>query len=248
MRDLRNKITNASIYLSLFILGGLAGFAFFDSILMPAIIGSGKAFPIPNVVGLTAEDGKHLAEENGFRFKIVRDEFSTTILPNRIMSQIPKAGSFAKKGRTIRVVISKGIMQTIVPNVVGLQLRQAQMDIEAAKLLVDSIEQQYNDTIEAGRILAISPEVGETVAIGTRVVLIVSGGRESAMIAVPNLVGMNYSDACKILSSLGLRCMVVMRKIPTISSGEVFKQEPAPGTMLYRGNGVSIMVNEPEKE
>ncbi len=248
MRDLKSRIMNLSLYLALFILGGFAGFTFFDLIFMPAIIGSGKAFPIPNVVGLTVEDGRHFAEQNGFRFKIVRDEFSTTIPPNHIMSQIPKAGSFAKKGRIIRVVVSKGMMQSIVPNVVGLQLRQAQMDIEAAKLIVDSIEQQYNDTIEAGRVLAISPEAGETVAIGTRVILVVSSGRENAMIAVPNLVGMNYSDACKVLASLGLRCIVVMRKIPTISSGEVFKQEPAPGTMLYRGKGVSIMVNEPEKE
>ncbi len=238
------KVRNGLVYIALFSGGLLLGFWVFDRIAMPAIIGSGRAYPIPNLVGMTTENAENLAKLNGFRFKISRQEFSTLMPAGRIISQIPKAKSLAKKGRTIRVIVSKGSAITVVPDVCGKLLRQAQIAIEDAKLTVGNIERKYCDSITNGCVISVEPEPGETVAVGTSVNILVSLGKESGIVVVPNLVGMQADDACKTLSSSGLKCKIVKRRIPTIENGEVFKQDPMPGTKVYRGNVVLLMVNQ----
>lgn len=241
-----HKAKNIAIYILLLIVGAFCGFWIFDRIAMPAVIGSGEAYPIPNLVGMTADAAEQRAISDGFRFKVVRYEFSTTVPANRVLSQIPNAQSLAKKGRQIRVIVSKGGIKAIVPDVSKELLRQAQIEIEQARLVVDTVYEQFSDSVEAGRVIAISPPAGETLAAGDGVKLVVSLGSEKGIVTVPNLVGMQSADACKILHQLRLKCLQIKRRIPTIANGEVFKQEPAPGTKVYRGNAVRIMVNQLE--
>ena len=230
------KIKNIALY-SLFIFAGaLIGFWAFDRVAMTMVVGSGKAFPIPNLVGMNIEDAEREATSNGFRFKIIKEEFSTTIPENRVLSQIPKAASLAQKERMIRVAVSKGGIKVVVPNIVGQILRQAEIAIEEAGLLIGQVDQQFCDSIIGGKVISTTPAAGETIAAGTKLDLVVSMGSETAIVYVPNLVGMQSNEACKTLNSIGLKCAIVKRRIPTIANGEVFKQEPAPGTQLYRGN------------
>ncbi|MCD6417593.1 PASTA domain-containing protein [bacterium] len=229
--------------MAIFSIGAVLGLIFFDRVAMPIVIGSGKAYPIPNLVGMTSEDARELALSQGFRFKISRQEFSSEVPANRVLSQIPKAQSLAKKRRTIRVVVSKGGIKAVVPDVRKRLLRQAKIAVEDARLVVGEVENQYSDSIPSGMVIDIIPSPGETLSAGASVKLIVSMGAESGLVTVPNLVGMQGDEACKTLHQIGLKCIPVKRRIPTITDGEVFKQDPPPGTALYRGNGVKIMVN-----
>jgi len=240
------KLRNIIIYLILLGIGGFAGFFVFDRILMPAVIGSGKAYPIPNLIGLSIDDAERTAKSQEFRFKIIREEYSSTVPANRVLNQIPNAGSLAKKGRTIRVVVSKGGIKAIVPDVVGNFLRQAKITVEDSRLTVAKIETVFNDTVERNKVISIEPSPGETLDAGTGVKLTVSLGPEAATVSVPNLVGMDADEACKTITSLGLKWRKVKRRIPTIANNVVFKQEPQSGTLLYRGNIVTIMVNSLE--
>jgi len=237
------KIKNAAIYAVIFLTCAFIGFLIFDRVAMPAMIGSGKAFPVPNLVGMTVEMAQREALANDFRFKIAGEEFSTIVPENRVLHQIPKAASPAKKNRTIRVVVSKGGLKTIVPDLKGVPLRQAQIELEKCGLIVADVEEQFSDSINQGTIIGTIPIPGETLSAGASVKIIVSKGSEMGIVLVPNLVGMQAVEACKTLHALGLKCAQVQRRIPTIANGEVFKQEPLPGTKVYRGNAVRIMVN-----
>ncbi len=241
-----NKLKNIFVYLAIFAAGVFFGLLFFDRVAMPIVIGSGKAYSIPSLVGMTSEEARKTAISQGFKFKISSEEFSTTVPANRVLTQIPKTKSLAKKGRTIRVVVSKGGIKTIVPNVHKKLLRQAKIAIEDAKLVVGEVENQYSDSIPSDMVIDVIPASGETLAAGTSVKIIVSSGSEGSSITVPNLAGMQGDEACKTLNQLGLKCIPLKRRIPTIANGEVFKQDPPPGTKLYRGNGVRIMVNNLE--
>ena len=240
------KIKNIAIYLVLFFVGALIGFWLFDHVAMPIVIGSGKAYPVPNLIGMTSEAAEHEVLSKGFRFKITREEFSTSVPANRVLTQIPKATSLAKKNRTIRVVVSKGGIKAVVPDVSGKLLRQAQIALEASRLLVGEIEGRFSDSVKTGVVISTVPEPGDTLPAETAIKIIVSKGSETATVTVPNLVGMQSDEACKTLHALGLKCAKIKRRIPTIAEGEVFKQEPAPGIEVYRGNAVRIMVNELE--
>ncbi len=238
-----DRLKNAAIYTAIFLVCAFAGFFVFDRVLMPVVVGSGKAYPIPNLVGMEVGQAEQVAKEKGFRFRVVREEFSTMVPANRIVNQIPKSGTLAKKGRTIRVVVSKGGLKAVVPDVVGKLYRQAEIAIEDARLQVGQVESVFCDTVRQGFVISVSPPPGETLAAGDKVKIVVSKGSETGTVAVPNLVGMKVDDAMKTLDHIGLKCKIVRRRIPTIQDSVVFKQEPQPGTLLYRGNAVSIMVN-----
>ena len=210
---------------------------------MPAVVGSGKAYPIPDLVGMDVDEAKQFARERGFRFKVVREEFSSTVPANKIVNQIPRSGTLAKKGRTIRVVVSKGGLKAVVPDVVGKLYRQAEIALEDARLVVGEVESVFCDSVRQGFVISVSPPPGETLAAGDKVKLVISKGSQTGTVAVPNLVGMKVDDAIKTLDNIGLKVKIVPRRIPTIQDSMVFKQEPQPGTLLYRGNVVAIMVN-----
>ncbi|RKZ32247.1 hypothetical protein DRQ33_06225 [bacterium] len=237
------RIKNIGIYLIIFIAGGFLGFAAFDRIIMPTIIGSGKAYPIPNIVGVSRESAERILDSLGFKMKVVREEFSTTIPENMIVNQIPHAGTYAKKNRTIRVVLSKGGLKAVVPDVTGKLMRQGIISIEDSRLVVAEVESVYSDSIQTGFIISVEPAPGETLSAGEGVKIIVSKGAETGTVAVPNLVGMKLEDAINTLERIGLKSNKVKRRIPTLEDSIVFKQEPQPGTLLYRGNSVTILVN-----
>ena len=238
-----DRLKNAAIYVAIFLVCALLGFLAFDRVLMPTVIGSGKAYPIPNLVGMDVDSAAQVAKQEGFRFKVVREEFSTLVPAHRIVNQIPQSGTLAKKGRTIRVVVSKGGLKAVVPNVVNKLLRQAELALEDARLVVGEVESVFCDSVQPGFVISVSPPPGETLAAGDKVKLVVSRGSETGTVAVPNLVGMKLDDALKTLDHIGLKAKIVRRRIPTIQDSMVFKQEPQQGTLLYRGNVVAIMVN-----
>ena len=240
MRSLLIKIA----YICLFVGGGFIGLFLFDKAVMPLVVGSGKAYPVPNVVGLNVDEAQTLVEEQGFNFKIIREQFSAELPAGTIIKQIPKGGSPAKKGRTIRVIVSKGGMIAVVPDVRGILLRQAKLKLEAVGLVPGDVIEQYCDTVDRGFVIRTIPEPGETLSQGDTVSLMVSRGSATQLITVPNVVGMKFEQARKTLQSVGLKAIIVVRVIPAISPGEVYRQVPPAGTKVYIGSGVKIVVNK----
>ncbi len=238
-----SKVKNILLYALFLGLGSILGIFFFDRVMVPFIIGSGKAFPIPNIVALSYEDARQITDRERFRLKVVREEFSSTVPENRILAQIPKAGSLAKKGRMIRVVVSKGGVRSIVPEIRGLVLRQAEISIEQMSLRIGEKTEVFDDSISEGKIISTEPAAGDTVPAGTEIRLYISKGSAEQMIEVPNLVGMKAQDAKITLERLGLVYDFQIRRIPSLSNGEVYKQSPPAGTQLMRGNVVLCIVN-----
>ena len=66
----------------------------------------------------------------------------------------------------------------VVPDYVGVLLAFAEMRISMAGLQVGSIGYTYNDTFENGYVISQMPEAGSTVALNSKVSLVVSRGSE----------------------------------------------------------------------
>lgn len=227
-------------------IGGFFALIFFDKIVMPLVVGSGKAYEVPNLTGFPVEMAKSIAKSEGFDMVIIRHEYQPVTPPGRVLSQIPQAGSLAKKGRKIRVVVSSEPAKVAMPQICGQHIRTAQFLVEQAGLTIASIDTTTCDSLEPDFVYSTSPMAGESVRVGNLIHIVVCGISEKTLISTPNVMGMNYVAACRAIESHHLTPVIVWRKIPTIGEGAVFRQDPPAGTKLYPGNKVVILVNKPD--
>lgn len=104
-------------------------------------------------------------------------DYSDTIESGKVMSQTPAAGSVAKQGDVVDLVISKGIEKSsiAVPDLRGLTPDQARSTLKGLKLELGEQKEEVSDT-EAGYIIRQSLSVGTTVEEGTKVNITVSKG------------------------------------------------------------------------
>ena len=90
-----------------------------------------------------------------------------------------------------------------VPDVVGMERADAIDAIEEAGFEVGDIEEENSDSIESGIVISQDPEADEELAEGSEIDLVVSVGE--AEVTVPDLTGLNASEAQKQLTANGLQ-------------------------------------------
>ena len=95
-------------------------------------------------------------------------------------------------GLTTFFLSLKGIEQTMVPDITGLEVENALVELEE-KALYSSVQLRYTQNIEdKGLVVGQDPAPGTSVRAGSRVILKVSKG--SAVEKLDNYVGWNIDD------------------------------------------------------
>jgi serine/threonine-protein kinase len=107
-----------------------------------------------------------------------------------------------------------------VPNVVGENILQAAAQLKSDKLVLGAVTTQVSAKAR-GQVLSTNPGVGMAVSKGAKVDLTVSDGTGAALVALPNVVGKQLSDAESLLTSAGFQVSV------TTSSQQSSSQNPA---------------------
>ena len=64
------------------------------------------------------------------------------------------------------------------------------------------------------------------------------------MVTVPNIVGMNSTDAQNTLTSLGLNYSIVEKKDTNVEKGKVISTSPSAGQQVEEGTSVKIYVSK----
>jgi len=90
----------------------------------------------------------------------------------------PYAGKRVRRGRQVRVAVSKGARDVRVPNVRDLTVEEAKQELEKANLRVaEPTEERRHDSAPKGHVIEQTPEAGAVVPEGTQVSLIRSAGQ-----------------------------------------------------------------------
>jgi hypothetical protein len=127
-----------------------------------------------------------------------------------------------------------------VPSVEGLPQDQAESRLDDAGL-TSEIRTQESSDVEAGTVISQSPTGGESVAENSTVTLTVA---RSSTVTVPEVIGMNVSDAEAELEGAGLT--VGSRfDVPSDSAAEgiVVDQSVAAGQEISSGTAVDLSVS-----
>ncbi|MFQ5607393.1 MAG: PASTA domain-containing protein [Candidatus Zixiibacteriota bacterium] len=244
-------LANPRIRVAAVILLGVLGlFAFaviVDKIIMPWLTRQGEEFELVDLSGMNVDKARDLLEEQGLTLEVTSEEYNPSYDDGAVLNQYPLAGTKVKSGRLIKVVISLGEKDVIIPLVAGVSVRQAKLDIETAGLRIGDIAWTYTDTLPEKLVVFTFPAAGDTVSIGSQVNLLVNRGRGQGVTFMPNLIGMTLEEAKDLLRKKGLRVGLVMtRRDENFLPETVLEQSEDEATELEVGEEVDLVVSTTE--
>ena len=198
---------------------------------------------VPPIQGLLYEAAVSEAAAVGFTIEIVEERVDPTTPAGQIISQDPAATVMLPAGTAIRVVVSKGGPEVAIPNVEGQTSEAAQQVLIGAPFLFNiTFAEEPSSTIAKGRVIRTDPAIGTTVASGSNVTLVVSGGGNQS--TVPDVAGKSEADAKSVLNTAGLVWEVRYQNVPAgdENDGLVISQSLQPDTQVNPGSKVTLIV------
>jgi beta-lactam-binding protein with PASTA domain/tRNA A-37 threonylcarbamoyl transferase component Bud32 len=195
----------------------------------------------PDVLGDTFRTAQAEADEAGLELVQAGEEYSSTVLANRIVSQSLDPGSEAEEGDRLSVILSLGPEFAPVPNVTGDERDAAEAALAEAGFEVRA-ERLYHDTVPAGLVIEQSPEAGTRHEVGRPVRITISRGRTP--VAVPEVVGLAESEATAILQAANLEVRVLEEFSTSVERDRVISQQPPAQEQVREGGTVTIVVSK----
>lgn len=150
------------------VLGFLSGY-----LSLTLIVSSGKV-EVPDLKGKDIVQANQILKEKGLYIRIDGEEYSE--LPTGVVfKQTPPAGSIVKKGREIGVILSKGLKFSVMPDVTGMELEEAEKILTEKGIPIERIIYLHSDKYPEKTVIAQRPEPQEG---GKSIKLIVSLGKK----------------------------------------------------------------------
>lgn len=156
---------------------------------------------LPNLIGMTEAEARKAVQDMGLKFE-VKSETTDSSKPYGVLSQDPQSGMTVKQNSTVYVVLNVDSNSTKLDSYVGMKLEEIESKVKELGL---KIEVDYvDDDSEENTILAQNPIAGSSITEGDTLYLSISNGKGAEENLVPNVLGMNFDDAKKMLEEKGL--------------------------------------------
>ena len=206
--------------------------------------GPGRSVPGPEIVGKTSEEAQRAVEDAGLTWAAPTRDFSDTVPDGSVISCEPSPGDSARLNQEVTAVVSRGVEQKKVPDVVGKTQEDATKAITDAGLTLGAITQEYSSSVASGQVVSSDPAAGTSVAHSSAVAIVVSRGRQTA--TVPDVTGMNVDQARTTLEAAGLKLGTQTQAFSDSAAlGTVVSSNPAAGANgVYNGDSVAVTVSK----
>jgi len=215
-----------------------------DAIVMPLITRHGSEFPVPDFTDQSITEAQLSIKDLDLTYEISSEEFSPGKEKGIILSQFPIAGTKVKTGRVIKLVTSLGQKLVPIPELAGLSVRQAILNLETAGMELGEIAWAFSDTLPEKVVVFSYPATGTEIPLGSPVNLMVNHGRASNFTYVPSLVGMTLDEAVKLLENKSLKLGLVSYRTDENYLPETILEQSEPrGTELDVGTEIDLVVS-----
>jgi len=196
---------------------------------------------VPTFVGLEPAEATAAADSAGLTLKLEENRpFDAKIQAGRIATQEPSAGSPVRRGRSVRVWISAGSRESIVPKLVGETERTARARVVQDGLELAGVADIRSSSYPADSVVAQDPAPGTH---GSRVGVLVNRGERARSYVMPDLIGITGDDAVAVLRACGLRVTIVgTQSYPGAPAGVILRQSPSAGSAVTPDQPISLEV------
>ena len=210
------------------------------------IIKSEDTVIVPDLVGKDVVSALELLTDLQLNTKVSGSEYSHQFPKNHVTFQEPEAGSEIKKDRDIRIMISKGTHNILMPNLVALSEQQARMIMEENGISRGRLSQTFNQNIAKDQIMAQVPAPGVMITRGASVDILVSMGDRAAELKMPDLSGLTLDEAVFRVEKNNLAVGAIQSQfIKQKPRNIVIRQEPLAGYRVIENSPVHLVINRP---
>jgi membrane peptidoglycan carboxypeptidase len=194
---------------------------------------------VGNVKGQTSQSGKSI---NGRAVSTIRHA-----IWREIMTEVNKR----YEGTSWPSALPKYVQANtvVVPDVQGFDPETAKVQLIAADLSVQIIEEEIASVVPAGMVAMTEVSAGEIVPRGSIIKVFVSQG---GLIPVPDVTGLGLEDAFNALVGAGLtpsypqpsQTWLLNKCNPSLADETVHSTEPAAGTPVIDSSAIIVMPNQ----
>ena len=173
-----------------------------------------------------------------------RARYDDRIPRHRVLIQQPEAGSLAKPGQVVRLVLSLGPRELQVPDLAGLAPRAASLKLARESLQLGAVS-WYRDADAPTGIVAQSPEPDTPAVKGNAVEVLTNRGMPEQRFVMPDFVGQDAEHVRARLETFGFRVgSSRYESYEGVAPNTVLKQFPPAGYPLSRRDVVSLTVSQ----
>lgn len=170
---------------------------------------------VPSIVNQKLSDAEKSIKNNLLLYTIVGKEYSSVIPKDYILTQNINPGSLTEINTMLMIKISGGTERAEVPNVIGIERKEAEKILEEAHFKAD-IENAYSNYIADGYVISQEYEQGEQLDKDSTIKITVSKGRDPNVeiaekkVIIPNFVGMKYQEVIMLAAEKEISIIVSM--------------------------------------
>jgi beta-lactam-binding protein with PASTA domain len=222
---------------------GTATLFLLDKVLMPNYTNYNEGLTVPDLTRITLDEAEIQLTNIGLRFEVADRRANSAFPANYVIDQQPAANTIVKPNRKIYLTVNTEVKPVVVvPNVVSLSIRNAQIQLQNYGLEVGSTS--YESSRFKNVILRQSIPQGDTVAKGTTIDLVVSDGLGDKIVTIPEIIGLRLPQAQLKLREAGLRLGEIrFRPIKDVVPNTVLEYSPQV-TEIIEGETIDLVISE----
>ena len=203
---------------------------------------------VPALVGKEVVHGLEILSDLGLNTKVKGSQFNSDVPKHHIIDQDPEPGHEIKRGRDVRLIISKGARTVVYPNLAGIDLPQAQILLEQNGLGQGQLSQAFHSQRPKGEIIAQYPTAGSKGLRGDAIDLLVSIGPQPVSIRMLDLKGLGLNQAITAIEKKRLSLGNIVAVIdPDAADDTVLNQSPGAGYPIQLGVKIDITISRRAK-
>lgn len=201
---------------------------------------------VENYIGKTRDEAKELIEAQGLVLDVNTVE-NENEPDGVVLGQKPEKGTSVDKGSTVTLEINELPDSVPVPPLKGLSKKDAQKILEENSLKLGSVEEEFNEDVEEGKVIYSNPDGGYSVKRGTAVKVIISKGVDKTPVVLSDYKGMDQDVVVSQLKSLGFTVVIENGNSNSVGEGQVYDMDPKPNTSVEKGSTVTIYISKGAK-
>ncbi len=204
----------------------------------------GKEVVVPNVEGMDFKLASEELSKVGLVMSVAGKEFNNEFEKDMVISQNPGKDRKVKAGRKVEVILSKGSELITVPNITGIDIKDAVVKLGNVGLNMGDIDKEYDEQKPEGMIISQEPARGTKHEAGTSINVVVSEGKQPEKVSMPDLKGLTIEKARTVLDEQKLVLGQIKREESTsYVADQIAKQDTEPNVMVEEGTTVNIVVS-----
>ena len=199
---------------------------------------------VPDLVGKDVLYGLEILSDLGLNTRVKGTAYHDQLPKNHVIDQDPDAGAAIKRGRDVKIRVSRGPETILMPNLSGLSLQQSRILLTENGLCQGALSAMISPRFDPGQIMAQYPPPGGIVSRNTCADLLISRGPSSPVFPMVDLSGLTPESAIRQLEQLQLTVGSIRIIHQTdVPLDTIVDQMPPAGHRVSPGHLVNLTVN-----